>query len=79
MFRLEYIENVTTQKITSLFVGVLTAVFIFSGISNLSAEPFKVGPKKCQACHKAEAEVWSGTKHAKSFKKVHKNKNLIPE
>lgn len=34
--------------------------------------PFSEGPKKCQECHEAEAGVWKGTAHFKSFKTVHK-------
>jgi len=74
MFRLKCIESITNQRFASVFVSFLTAIFLFASTYDLSAEPFKVGPKKCQECHKAEAKVWSGTKHAKSFKKVHKNK-----
>ena len=74
MFRLNIFNKFNKPQITSVFVAFLATIFFVYGSSTLTAEPFKVGPKKCQACHKAEAEVWSGTKHAKSFKKIHKNK-----
>ena len=37
-----------------------------------TAAPFAEGPKKCQECHEAEYGVWEATRHAKSFKKIHK-------
>ena len=74
MFRLNIFNKFKKPQITSVFVAFLATIFFVYGSSTLTAEPFKVGPKKSQACHKAEAEVWSGTKHAKSFKKIHKNK-----
>ncbi len=38
-----------------------------------SAEPLAQGPKVCAECHKSEAQIWDGTKHAASFKEVHKS------
>jgi hypothetical protein len=37
-----------------------------------SATPYFIGPDKCTNCHKPEEAVWNGTKHAKSFKDVHR-------
>jgi len=54
-------------------VVLVGAVFLFSP-SIGQAEPFNLGPKKCQECHKAEVEVWEATPHAKSFKEIHKSK-----
>lgn len=39
------------------------------------AEPFHQGPQKCAECHKSENQVWEGTKHAQSFKEVHRHKD----
>ena len=36
------------------------------------AAPYFIGPDKCANCHKPEVAVWEGTKHAKSFKDVHR-------
>jgi hypothetical protein len=38
----------------------------------LMAAPHCVGPQACQECHKAEFAVWENTKHAKSFRELHK-------
>lgn len=50
---------------------VVAGTITFAG--DASSEPFNQGPAKCSECHKAEAEIWSSTKHAKSFKTVHKS------
>ena len=44
---------------------------ILTGVAH--ADPYYVGPKACTECHKAEGAVWEATKHATSFKDVHKN------
>lgn len=54
--------------VAAFFAVIGTVAFA----DDTSAEPFNQGPAKCSECHKAEAEIWSGTKHAKSFKTVHK-------
>ncbi len=38
----------------------------------VKAAPHYVGPQACQECHKAEFTVWENTKHAKSFRELHK-------
>ena len=38
------------------------------------AGPNALGPETCGKCHGDEVKVWEGTKHFKSYKKVHKNK-----
>ena len=43
-------------------------------IQSVQAGANNVGAKKCNECHKAEHGVWKGTKHFKSYRKVHKNK-----
>ncbi len=50
------------------------ALIIFQGSTSAIAGPQYVGPEKCQNCHKAPFEVWKGTAHFKSYKKVHKHK-----
>lgn len=37
-----------------------------------SAQPYVQGPKTCQECHRTEYELWEGSKHAQSFRTVHK-------
>jgi hypothetical protein len=39
---------------------------------NSHAQPHMVGPQKCVDCHKAENAVWEGSKHATSFKDIHR-------
>jgi mono/diheme cytochrome c family protein len=56
------------SAIVAVFVGML----IMAGVAH--AQPSYVGAEKCGKCHRAEAEVWKGTKHFSSFKKIHKNK-----
>ena len=55
---------------------ILSAFFFLSsnGLSSAIAAPSYVGPEKCQNCHKAPYEVWKGTKHFSSYKKIHKHK-----
>lgn len=53
------------------FLAVLCGATLFA--SGAQAEPFNLGPKKCQECHKDEFSVWEGTPHAKSFKTIHKS------
>ena len=40
------------------------------------AEPTAVGPEKCEKCHREEVKIWEGTKHFKSFKDIHKHKDV---
>jgi hypothetical protein len=40
------------------------------------AEPTAVGPEKCEKCHREEFKVWEGTKHFKSFKEIHRHKDV---
>jgi len=37
------------------------------------AAPYYVGSKVCQECHKSEHAVWEKTKHAASFRDLHRN------
>ena len=55
---------------------MLSAFFFLSsnGLDSAIAAPSYVGPEKCQNCHKAPYEVWKGTKHFSSYKKIHKHK-----
>jgi len=54
----------------------LMATVAFGAVlsSPASAEAFAQGDKVCLECHKAEHEVWSATKHFKSYRTVHKDK-----
>ena len=36
------------------------------------AQHFMVGAQKCADCHKAETAVWEASKHATSFKDIHR-------
>ncbi len=57
-----------------LIASFAIAAAIFGFVQKSSAEAFNQGPKVCAECHRGESEVWQGTKHATSFKKVHKDK-----
>lgn len=53
--------------------GVLGLVLGLSlRIDMAAAEPFYVGAKKCEECHRPESDVWEGMKHAKSFGEIHR-------
>jgi hypothetical protein len=56
------------------FMGTALFFVTNSNLAKVNAAPYAVGDKVCMECHKAEHEVWSGTKHFKSYRKVHKNK-----
>ncbi len=60
-------------KIFARVVALAGLSFVGFGLS-ATAEPYSVGPKKCQDCHIAEAKVWNGTAHFQSYKTVHKDK-----
>ena len=55
------------------FLLVFSA-FLALSFSAAYAQPSYVGADKCGKCHKASFDVWKGTKHHSSFKKIHKNK-----
>ena len=74
MSRLKRVKILVSRKFFVAFLGTMAGLFLYVNSVDLHAEPFKVGPQKCQGCHKAEAKVWSETKHTKSFKKIHKSK-----
>ncbi len=65
------IARLRTVFWTAIVAGLLLGSF---GVSNSAFAAFKVGAKKCQECHTAEAKVWEGTKHFKSYKAIHKDK-----
>lgn len=44
--------------------------------STAFAAPYAVGPEKCMDCHRAEHQVWEATKHATSFRDVHRNSKV---
>ena len=65
------------SKLRAVFWTAIVAGLFLGGLGfgmPASAAPFMVGAKKCQECHTAEAKIWEGTKHFKSFKTVHKDK-----
>jgi len=64
------------SKLQTVLWTAIVAGLLFGGLgtTNPADAAFKVGAKKCQECHTAEAKVWEGTKHFKSYKAVHKDK-----
>ena len=55
-----------------LSVVLLVAMAGALGALTARAEPFNQGEAKCDNCHKAEDAVWKKTKHATSFREVHR-------
>lgn len=56
-------------------IGLLAFAALASH-SPAAAEPYFVGPQKCAECHKAEHAVWEKTKHATSFREVHRKEKV---
>ncbi len=56
------------------FLALAFLVMGAAGVTPASAAPYAQGDKVCLECHKAEHEVWSATKHFKSYRTVHKDK-----
>jgi len=56
------------------FLSLSFAIFLSLTFGVAHAQPSYVGADKCGKCHKASFDVWKGTKHHSSFKKIHKNK-----
>jgi len=56
-----------------LSVIAVLAIAGAGGSLSLSAAPFFQGPGKCADCHKDETAVWQQTKHAMSFKDIHRD------
>lgn len=50
----------------SIVVAVVALAF------EAGAQPFFVGPQKCMECHGPEQSVWDKTKHAGSFRDIHR-------
>jgi len=64
-------------SVRSMFWTAIVAGLLIGGFGvapNAASAAFKVGAKKCEECHRAEAKVWKGTKHFKSYKGIHKDK-----
>ena len=74
MLKIGFFEQLIPLRFNLFVYSLFAALFLLSQSPALKAEPFNLGPKKCQECHKAEAKVWAGTAHAKSYKKIHKSK-----
>src|SRR5256885_8098752 len=58
-----------TLRRTLLAIAVMVGM---SGFLTASGEPFSQGPQKCLDCHTPEHSVWEQTKHAASFKDIHR-------
>jgi hypothetical protein len=59
-----------TNFIKSTLLALLPCAVLLSTVAQ--AAPHYVGPQACLECHKAESAVWENTKHAKSFRELHK-------
>ncbi|MBI3881741.1 MAG: cytochrome c family protein [Verrucomicrobia bacterium] len=60
---------------TTSFPLRLALAGILGLVSVATAAPHPVGAQACQECHKAEFEVWEKTRHALSFRELHKAPN----
>lgn len=56
--------------------GFVSALIVSLSAFSVLAAPHPVGPVSCQECHKAEFEVWDKTKHAASFKDLHRHEKV---
>ena len=59
-------------KILHVIFGLALIVGVSLSAASAQAAPFTQGAQKCAECHKAETEVWNGTKHNKSFNEIHR-------
>ena len=57
-------------QLNAVLLAVTSACFLSQPL--LLAEPYFVGPQTCQECHKSEYGIWENTKHAKSFRELHR-------
>jgi hypothetical protein len=57
--------------VTRLIGAGIVAVFA-ALVTETAAQPFSVGPQKCMECHRPEQAVWDKTKHATSFRDIHR-------
>jgi hypothetical protein len=63
--------KITCHTLFAAFMAISALLIVTPAVE---AAPFAQGDKVCLECHKAEHGVWSGTKHFKSFRTVHKDK-----
>jgi hypothetical protein len=59
------------QGVGRLLTAGIMAVLLAWPLSAM-AQPFFVGPQKCTECHRPEQAVWDKTKHATSFRDIHR-------
>ena len=62
-------------KLPRILSSIVVLTFAAAGNSWLSpshADPFYQGPQKCVDCHTPEHDVWEKTKHAESFREIHR-------
>ena len=64
--------HASLPRILSFLVFVVFAVAGNAVVSTSHAEPFYQGPQKCLDCHTPEHGVWEKTKHAESFREIHR-------
>jgi hypothetical protein len=64
------------QRVVSAVVVVVVACA--GGILSAGAEPFFQGPGKCGDCHKPEVAVFNKTLHSKSYREIHRHKEVKP-
>lgn len=64
------------MRIQTIYYVTFGLILAFGGVLGFNpaaqASPFYQGPQKCAECHKAESDVWSQTKHFKSFAEIHR-------
>ena len=61
------------RLVRTIFCGIAGSVLLMFGFLPMAgADPFFVGPQRCVECHRAEHGVWEKSKHAMSFRDVHR-------
>ncbi|MDP1561303.1 MAG: cytochrome c family protein [Pirellulaceae bacterium] len=61
-----------------LRIGTAVALFVFSSLSSVIAQPPQcdpakvIGPMRCASCHENEVRVWLQTPHAKTLEELHR-------
>ena len=54
-------------------IAVIFALVLGFAVTDQVSAASNLGPEKCEKCHKAEHPIWQKSKHATSFKTVHKS------
>jgi Cytochrome c554 and c-prime len=67
------LRTITRNLLSAIGLLGFAAVASFSPAA---AQSYFVGPQKCAECHKAEQAIWEKTKHATSFREIHRKEKV---